>query len=172
MVLRVLCVILIQALAFSAQASEFKKSNIQIIPQSSVAKTGSKLSQKKIKSVNLNVELALTPSEQEQGLMFRKSLEDGTGMLFVFPSEQSRSFWMKNTLIPLSIAFIDKEKTIFQISDMQPVKTLIQKEYDRAESVKAAKYVLEVPQGWFTRAGIKSGSKIVWPEESKIITQP
>lgn len=173
MVLRVLCVILTQVQIFSAQASEFKKSNIQIIPNVHASNdTGSKLSSKKINPIPLEVELALSPDQQEKGLMFRKTLANGKGMLFVFPNEQLRSFWMKNTLIPLSIAFIDERHTIFQISDMQSVKTLIQKEYDRAESVKPAKYVLEVPQGWFSSKGIKSGSKLVWVDENKFVTQP
>lgn len=120
-------------------------------------------------SVNLKVELALTPEEQEKGLMFRTSLETGSGMLFVFPDERPRQFWMKNTLMPLSVAFIDEGKTIFQISDLEPVKTLIQTQYDRAESIKPAKYVLEVTQGWFLVNKIDIGSTFSWPDEKKFI---
>jgi hypothetical protein len=163
---------------------DLKKSKVQILPllkstTNKSLKAGSKDSSSKNKvlsekltfgqPVDLIVELALSNHEQEKGLMYRKSLAPGYGMLFIFPNEQPRQFWMKNTLIPLSIAFIDEKKTIFQISDMDPVKTLIQKKYDRAESIKPAKFVLEVPQGWFLVNKIGEGSILQWKDEKKYL---
>ncbi len=178
MVLRVLCVVLTLWLNEVAFALELQKTTIEILPHyEPIKKTGSintfrlKNTKKnsKLSAVKLIVELALSFDEQEQGLMYRKSLAPGYGMLFIFPNEQPRQFWMKNTLIPLSIAFIDEKKTIFQISDMNPVKTLIQKKYDRAASIKPAKYVLEVPQGWFLVHKIGVGSKIIGLNEEKFL---
>lgn len=184
MALHALCVVLILGFSSSLMALDLKKSKVQILPLlkpsiNKSIKTGSKDSSPKSEvqsqkptfgaPVDLIVELALSYQEQEKGLMYRKSLAPGYGMLFIFPDEQPRQFWMKNTLIPLSIAFIDEKKTIFQISDMNPVKTLIQKKYDRAESVKPAKYVLEVPQGWFLVNKIGEGSVLKWQDEKKYL---
>lgn len=180
MVLRALCLMVFLSYSLSSRADDFQTSTLYILPIKNVNdKAGSKdsltvdsKSQNKSaynSKVELQVELALSASEQEQGLMYRKSLSPGRGMLFVFSDERPRQFWMKNTLIPLSIAFIDEQKTIFQISNLNPVKTLIQKTYDRAESIKPAKYVLEVPQGWFLVNKIEKGSKIIWNEEKKFL---
>lgn len=169
----IICLTLLSCTSFQVQAKELKSTLIQIT--TSKEKTGSKDSftiskgQALQKHVDLKVELALTSSEQEQGLMFRKSLAPGRGMLFVFSKEEPRYFWMKNTLIPLSVAFIDGKHTIFKISKLNPVKTLVQKTYDKAESIQPAKYVLEVPQGWFKKNSITVGSKIIWPDERKIL---
>lgn len=161
MVLRALCLVLILSSTNLSLANELKKTEIKI------TKNQSRVLKDEVgPSVGLTVEVALTESEQQKGLMFRKSLASGQGMLFVFSSEQPRQFWMKNTLIPLSIAFIDAKKTIFQVSDLKPMKTLIQKEIDRAESIKPAKYVLEVPQGWFLTNKIGVGSTLIWPTEN------
>ena len=104
-----------------------------------------------LEPVIVKVELARTEKEREQGLMFRKRLEDGRGMLFIFESDQRLSFWMKNTLIPLSIAFIASDGRIIEIRDMQP------HDLRSVRSSRSVRYALEVPQGWFTRAGIKAG---------------
>lgn len=102
----------------------------------------------------LSVELACTAAEQQQGLMHRKSLPENQGMLFVFEQERTLSFWMKNTLIPLSIAYIDKQGTIVDIQDMQPL------DLSTHPSSKPAQYALEVNQGWFKQHGIQAGSAI------------
>ncbi|WP_010261688.1 DUF192 domain-containing protein [Treponema primitia] len=96
-------------------------------------------------------EIARTEDQRTRGLMGRKSLADGQGMLFVFERDHILSFWMKNTLIPLSIAYIAYDGRILEIHDMQPqsLRTI--------QSSRSARYALEVPQGWFTRAGIKPG---------------
>ncbi|MDR3131248.1 MAG: DUF192 domain-containing protein [Treponema sp.] len=96
-------------------------------------------------------ELARTDTERARGLMNRPSLAGGEGMLFVFEREQILSFWMKDTLIPLSIAFIRTDGRITEIRDMKAL------DITPIVSARSARYALEVPQGWFTRAGIMPG---------------
>jgi uncharacterized membrane protein (UPF0127 family) len=105
--------------------------------------------------VPVKAEIARTEAERALGLMHRKELKDGSGMLFIFEEDQPLSFWMKNTLIPLSIAFIGSDGLIHEIRDMQP-KSLIS-----IQSAVPARYALEVPRGWFSRAGISPGSRLV-----------
>lgn len=106
-------------------------------------------------SVNLTVELARTSSEQQTGLMGRTSLADDTGMLFIFPAPTTGGFWMRNTLIPLSIAFIDQQGLILNIQDMQP-----QSDEVHAPGQPYVK-ALEVPQGYFAKKGIKVGDRFL-----------
>jgi uncharacterized membrane protein (UPF0127 family) len=105
--------------------------------------------------VPIKLEIARTETERKQGLMNRPSLPEGEGMLFVFESEQILSFWMKNTLIPLSIAFIRTDGRIIEIRDMQAL------DVSTVRSSRSARYALEVPQGWFSRAGIESGDHLL-----------
>jgi uncharacterized protein len=105
-------------------------------------------------SVTLTAEIALTPAQREQGLMYRKELKDGEGMLFVFESDQVLSFWMKNTLVPLSIAYISHDGKILEIYDMQP------QNLDPVRSSRSVRYALEVPQGWFGRSGLAPGDRL------------
>lgn len=102
----------------------------------------------------ITVELARTPQQRETGLMFRKSLPDDRGMLFVFVRESHRSFWMKNTYIPLSIAYMDREGIILNIENMYPLDTR------SVPSMGPAKYALEVNQGQFRKWGISVGDII------------
>jgi uncharacterized membrane protein (UPF0127 family) len=99
----------------------------------------------------LAVELARTEEEHRIGLMFREKLDNGEGMLFVYDRDQILSFWMKNTIIPLSIAFISHDGRIIEIRDMRP------QSLQSIRSSRSARYALEAPQGWFDRAGITSG---------------
>ncbi|MBK9293647.1 MAG: DUF192 domain-containing protein [Oligoflexia bacterium] len=105
----------------------------------------------------LKVEVAQTEEEHERGLMGRKSLANGHGMLFIFREERILSFWMKNTLIPLSIGFFDSQKKLINIHDMEPASPmdLSPKTY---ESTAEAKYAIEVPKGWFKKNKIKPGA--------------
>ena len=100
------------------------------------------------------VEVADTPDKASQGLMFRTKLEDDSGMLFVFDSEEIRNFWMKNTFIDLSIGFFNKDKVLVDIQEMQSVKSIMEqpKSY---ESREKAKYALEMNKNWFTKNKIK-----------------
>jgi uncharacterized membrane protein (UPF0127 family) len=106
------------------------------------------------KLIVLEAEIARTDTERAQGLMYRKSLEDGKGMLFIFEKDEILSFWMKNTLIPLSIAFIASDGRILEIRHMEP-ESLIS-----VRSSRSARYALEVPRGWFDRVGIKPGDRL------------
>lgn len=113
----------------------------------------------------LNVEIADTPSKRARGLMERTELLDGHGMLFVYDKTERLSFWMKNTLIPLSIAFFDADKVCINILDMDPP---IGNTFIRYRSTAPARYALEVPQGWFDKHYIGRGDKFSFlnPEES------
>ena len=101
--------------------------------------------------VAIKAELARTAEEHTRGLMHRTKLADGEGMLFIFERERVMSFYMKNTLIPLSIAFIAADGRIIEIRDMQP--------HDETSVVssRSVRYALEVPQGWFSRVEVKPG---------------
>ncbi|MBQ3670675.1 MAG: DUF192 domain-containing protein [Treponema sp.] len=106
-------------------------------------------------TVAVQAEIAEKSEERARGFMERKNIPDGTGMLFVFEKDQILSFWMKNTPTPLSIAFIDHGGKIRDIFDMKP--------YSLANTVStvSVRYALEVPQGWFQRAGISVGDTLI-----------
>ena len=105
--------------------------------------------------VPIRAEIARTEDERSTGLMYRKKLPDGKGMLFVFDRDRILSFWMKDTLIPLSIAFIGYNGRILEIRDMQP------RDLSSIQSGRAARYALEVPQGWFDRVGLNVGDRLI-----------
>jgi len=104
----------------------------------------------------LRVEVASTPDKQERGLMFRQSLPEDEGMLFIFKEPQELNFWMRNTLIPLDIAFIGADGVILNIHHAKPLDESIQ-----YRSAGAAKYVVETNQGWFSKHGIRPGDKVI-----------
>ena len=106
----------------------------------------------------VTVELAREPGEQERGLMFRRSLGEDDGMLFIYDSPRIMSFWMKNTRIPLSIAFIDEKGRIVQIEKMSPYDTT-----SRYSSGSPVRYALEMNQGWFERNGVGVGDAVKIP---------
>lgn len=97
-------------------------------------------------------ELAFTPDTRSCGLSNRYTLGENNGMLFLFPDSRKRTFWMKNTHIPLSIAFIDEAGKIVMIHQMEADQTRT-----TYHSLQSARYALEVNQGWFTLHGIKTG---------------
>lgn len=105
------------------------------------------------------VELALTRDAQARGLMWRTELPEGTGMLFVFPDEEERSFWMSNTPLPLDILYIRSDRTVLSIASNT-------KPYSEAQipSRGPCRYVLEVPAGWAARHGVKPGDKVTLPD--------
>ena len=107
--------------------------------------------------VEVPVEIAATDAERERGLMGRTALAEDAGMLFVFDQEQQLSFWMKDTLIPLSIAYIDGGGRIVDIQDMQPL------DETPHPSAEPAKYALEVNQGFFAARGIQVGDRAELP---------
>ena len=103
---------------------------------------------------NIQAEVAQTDLQRQIGLMNRRDMPPNTGMLFVFDQPATQCFWMKNTLLPLSIAFVADDGTIVNIDDMKP-QTL-----DSHCSTKAVRFVLEMNQGWFAKRGLKSGAKL------------
>jgi len=102
----------------------------------------------------LQVEVARSPRERETGLMFRRSMGTNEGMLFVFEQPGVQCFWMKNTLLPLSVAFVADDGTVVNVDDMKP-QTL-----DSHCSTKPVRYVLEMNDGWFAKRGVKAGSTL------------
>jgi hypothetical protein len=102
----------------------------------------------------IRAEVANTFDSRARGLMFRKALGANSGMLFVFPDVSPHCMWMKNTFVPLSVAFMDEQGTIVSIHDMKP--------HDETShcAAKPARFALEMNQGWFAQKGIKPGGKI------------
>ncbi|MDD2889415.1 MAG: DUF192 domain-containing protein [bacterium] len=109
----------------------------------------------KVGNSGLQVEIVNTPATMARGLMYRKKMQENKGMLFVFKEPDYHSFWMKNTYIPLSIAFITENKKIVQIEDMAPLDTV-----SFHMSIIPVKYAIEVNQGWFRRHNVKVGDRV------------
>ena len=103
---------------------------------------------------NIQAEVAQSPDERSTGLMFRKEMGTNEGMLFAFEQPDQQCFWMKNTLLPLSIAFIADDGSIVNIDHMKP-QTL-----ESHCSTKPVRFVLEMNEGWFDKRGIKPGTKL------------
>ena len=102
----------------------------------------------------IKAEVASHYSTRMQGLMMREKMATNEGMVFVFPGDEQLCMWMKNTLLPLSVAFIDQSGVILNIEDMQP------KTENSHCSAKPARYALEMNQGWFKSKNIKPGTRI------------
>ena len=102
----------------------------------------------------ISAQLAAAPREREIGLMYRKQMPDHEGMLFAFEVPGVQCFWMKNTLLPLTAAFIADDGTIVNLADMQPQTE------DSHCSAKPVRFVLEMNQGWFAKKGLKSGTRL------------
>ena len=103
---------------------------------------------------NIQAEIAQSPNERAIGLMFRPTMPSNNGMLFIFEEPKRQCFWMKNTLLPLSAAFVADDGSIVNIEDMKP-QTL-----DGHCSTKPVRFVLEMNQGWFVKRGIKPGFRL------------
>lgn len=102
----------------------------------------------------VDTQVAATPEQRSIGLMFRQKMPDSEGMLFVFDQVSEQCFWMKNTVLPLTAAFVADDGTIVNLADMKPQTT------DSHCSTKPVRYVLEMNQGWFAKKGIKAGFKL------------
>jgi len=105
----------------------------------------------------VDVQVAATPQQQAIGLMFRQKMPQAEGMLFVFEQPREQCFWMKNTLLPLTAAFVADDGTIVNLADMAPQTT------ESHCSEKPVRFVLEMNQGWFAQKGIKAGFKLSGP---------
>ena len=107
----------------------------------------------------LTVELARTAAERSRGLMFREELAEERGMLFVHQGETKGGFWMKDTKIALSIAFIAGDGTILETQDMEPLSKALHR------PARTYRWALEVNQGWFERHGLGSGDRVEIPAD-------
>lgn len=103
---------------------------------------------------NISAEVAQSPQERATGLMLRQSMPANQGMLFVFEQAEQQCFWMKNTLIPLDIAFVADDGTIINIEPMKPLSL------DNHCSAKPVRLVLEMNMGWFAKKGVSVGSRL------------
>ena len=125
------------------------------------AQDGPQLNLQRVKlSAGMNVidaQLALTPEQRQIGLMLRKDMPQHEGMLFVFEQPSQQCFWMKNTLLPLTAAFVTDDGTIVNLADMKP------QNLDAHCSTQPVRYVLEMNQGWFAKKAIKAGSRLGGP---------
>ena len=122
-----------------------------VLANSATAQEALRLS---IRGHSLRAEVASTADARSIGLMYRKSLPENEGMLFVFPEAAYHGMWMKNTYVPLSVAFIDRQGAILNIADMAPLSETSH------TAAGLAGYALEMNRGWFAKQGIRPGDRI------------
>ena len=158
MVLRLKWAVVFCLLSSSSAFSKPTKSSVQF------EKKKIELSYKKNTRI-ITVEMAETPEQQEQGLMFREKLAPNEGMLFVFSEERILAFWMKNTLINLDIGYFDKNKKLIDIQRMTAT-SMMQKDFPSYPSKVPALYALEMSDGWFKKNQFPEGTSL------KIIAGP
>ncbi len=106
----------------------------------------------------IRAEIAATPKDRERGLMYRSSLGEDEGMLFVFPRASQQAFWMKNTLIPLDVGFFDEQGFLIEVFTMMPDDGA--RTYPSSEP---ALYALEMKAGWFAKRGLRKYTRLVSP---------
>jgi len=113
---------------------------------------------------HIRAEIAATPDERERGLMYRTSLGENEGMLFVFPQTSMQAFWMKNTLIPLDVGFFDDQGFLIEALTMSVDKPDVDPEKRPTyNSSEPALYALEMPAGWFKKKEIRKYARLVLP---------
>lgn len=110
-------------------------------------------------SNTVSVELAMTNAERERGLMYRNRMSEGDGMLFLYPEAGERYFWMKNTILPLTLAYVRSDGTISSLHDLEPLNE------QSVPSKEPVPYILEMNRGWFERHKVVPGDKIAIPDE-------
>ena len=140
-IFRALCLALSLLVCASAQAQDSPQTNLPRIKLQAGM-------------YQIDTQVAQTPEQRSIGLMFRTDMPAHEGMLFVFEQPATQCFWMKNTLIPLTAAFVADDGTIVNLADMKPQTT------DSHCSAKPVRFVLEMNQGWFAKRGLKAGSKL------------
>ena len=138
---RALLTLLFSGLAFSTLAQDTAQTNLPRIKLQAGM-------------YQIDTQVAQTPDQRSMGLMFRKEMPQHEGMLFVFEQPATQCFWMKNTLLPLTAAFVADDGTIVNLVDMKPQTT------DSHCSEKPVRFVLEMNQGWFAKKGLKAGSRL------------
>ncbi len=112
--------------------------------------------------IHVRAELAVTPEDRQRGLMYRAALDENEGMLFVFPAPRIQSFWMKNTIIALDVAYFDEQGFLINYHTMEPDDG--KQTYRSAEP---ALYALEMSKGWFKKHGLRKYSQLRLPGEIK-----
>ncbi len=105
----------------------------------------------------IDAQVAQTPEQRQIGLMHRREMPATEGMLFVFEQPATQCFWMKNTLLPLTAAFVADDGRVVNLADMKPQTT------DSHCSAEPVRFVLEMNQGWFAKRGVKAGSRLSGP---------
>lgn len=132
-----------------------------LLPNLACAQQGPQLNLQRVKlNAGMHVieaQVALSPQERQTGLMLRKDMPQHEGMLFVFEQASEQCFWMKDTLLPLTAAFVADDGTIVNTADMKPETT------NSHCSAKPVRFVLEMNKGWFAKKGIQPGSKLSGP---------
>lgn len=126
-------------------------------------KSAPKFSKQEIQvgKIKLKVEIADTPEKSAYGLMYRKSLGENEGMLFIFNESKPLSFWMKNTFVDLSIGYFDENKKLIEVLDMKAASSELQTHFESYQSTNPAQYALEMRLGWFKKNQIKVGDKLI-----------
>lgn len=132
----------------------FRLALFLLLASAANAQAGLPFAELDINAQRIKVEVARTPTARQTGLMHRRNLLARQGMLFVYPRSDTECMWMKSTLIPLSVAFIDAQGRIINIADMQPNTR------DYHCSTSPAQYALEMNLGWFRKNDIKTGDKV------------
>jgi uncharacterized protein len=136
-------------LAFALFAALSGLCGAQTVPQTNLPRTTLTIGIHQIQA-----QVAQTPEQHATGLMYRTDMAPQEGMLFVFKTPSQQCFWMKNTLIPLTAAFVADDGTIVNLENMQPQTT------ESHCSTKPVRYVLEVNLGWFAKKGLKAGAQL------------
>ena len=132
-----------------ASASFMMPAHAQQQPQTDLPRT-----QLSIGLYKIDAQVAQTPLQREIGLMFRKEMPQAEGMIFVFEQPATQCFWMRNTILPLTAAFVADDGRIVNLADMQPMTE------NTHCSQEPVRYVLEMNQGWFAKKNIKKGAKL------------
>jgi len=125
-----------------------------LLPAASLADTPLRTAQVRVGSHPMKVEIVETDAQRAKGLMFREKLGRDEGMLFIYDEHAYQAMWMKNTLIPLSVAFLDRNGVILNIEEMAPQTE------DTHMSAGPASYSIEANKGWFAQKGVKPGDKV------------
>ncbi|MBN8752150.1 MULTISPECIES: DUF192 domain-containing protein [Variovorax] len=130
-------------------ASFMMSAHAQQQPQTDLPRT-----QLSVGLYKIDTQIAQTPLQREIGLMFRKEMPQAEGMIFVFEQPATQCFWMRNTILPLTAAFVADDGRIVNLVDMQPMTE------NSHCSLEPVRYVLEMNQGWFAKKNIKKGAKL------------
>jgi len=129
-----------------------------VVSSSALAQDGPQLNLPRVKLSagmhQIDAQVAQTPAQRQIGLMHRREMPQHEGMLFVFEQPATQCFWMKNTLLPLTAAFVADDGTIVNLADMKPQSE------DSHCSTKPVRFVLEMNQGWFARKNLKAGARL------------